>query len=99
MFHIVVKSLLKLAVVRLSFVAYPNLYETKSLSSLFLMITDVWKITKNYTWLHVRRIPEECSAWSSRGEEKKVGAKNECMHLALLQTHCCLGLPSFHGLD
>ena len=79
MFHIVVKSLLKLAVIRLSFIAHTNLYETKSLSSLFLMITDVWKIRKNYTWLHVRRIPEECSAGVAGGKKKKLVPKmNAC---------------------
>ena len=78
-FHIVVKSLLKLAVVRFSFIAHPNLYETKSLSSLFLMITDVWKISKNYIWLHVRRISEECSAGAAGGKKKKLVPKmNAC---------------------
>jgi hypothetical protein len=31
-------------------------------------------------WLHVLRIPEECSAVSKQPEEeKKVGSKNECI--------------------
>ena len=47
--HSVVKSSLKLAVVRLSIVGHPKLYETKSLSSLVLMNTDIWKRSKNYT--------------------------------------------------
>ena len=60
-------------------IAHPKLYETKSLSSLVLMNTDVWKISKNYTWLHVRRISEECSAEAARGEEIKLVPKmNAC---------------------
>ena len=50
-FQIVVKSSLRLAVVRLSFELHilSYLYQTKSLSSLVLMNTDIWKISKNYT--------------------------------------------------
>ena len=43
--------------------------------------------------------PGRMQCRSSRGEEKKVGSKNECMHVALLQTHCCLGLPYMALID